>query len=213
MDQQDSMVIRQWFSPRLDEEGLKQFIDGMQERAELTRDSDKLNRWMLAVSDGISVETSNPNLFIGFDKETIENTLILTRQEAAFFMADELAAWLETHLYYLSGLDTPGRYFVDATCSDSRIAAVLARGGNIRNREQMLHDDEHPGLAQALSDWEAGDDSIVASKLKPWADWAMAFIARARATGEWGMWKPLLSTDPGVDTAPLALASDRYLGT
>ena len=110
-----------------------------------------------------------------------------------------LRRWATIDKLYLAARDdireeSTGLYFVDVATNRlgtaDRIRDLLGGGGKVRNREQMLNDPKLPGLADALTRWEGGDDSLQAA-VEQW--WASKLVeagqpnwASARAKARWG---------------------------
>jgi hypothetical protein len=158
-------------------------------------------RWFLVLEDGegpeVFAEIASMSLPLILPVELLRcrQTARQVRERAPF----ALRRWATIDKLYLAARDdrreeSTGRYFVDVATNRlgtaDRIRDLLGGGGKVRNREQMLNDPELPGLADALTRWEDGDDSLQAA-VEQW--WASRLIeagqpkwASDRAKARWG---------------------------
>jgi hypothetical protein len=158
-------------------------------------------RWFLVLEDGegpeVFAEIASMSLPLILPVELLRcrQTARQVRERAPF----ALRRWATIDKLYLAARDdrreeSTGRYFVDVATNRlgtaDRIRDLLGGGGKVRNREQMLNDPELPGLADALTRWEDGDDSLQAA-VEQW--WASKLIeagqpkwASDRAKARWG---------------------------
>jgi hypothetical protein len=158
-------------------------------------------RWFLVLEDGegpeVFAEIASMSLPLILPVELLRcrQTARQVRERAPF----ALRRWATIDKLYLAARDdrreeSTGRYFVDVATNRlgtaDRIRDLLGGGGKVRNREQMLNDPDLPGLADALTRWEDGDDSLQAA-VEQW--WASRLIeagqpkwASDRAKARWG---------------------------
>jgi hypothetical protein len=158
-------------------------------------------RWFLVLEDDegpeVFAEIASMSLPLILPVELLRcrQTARQVRERAPF----ALRRWATIDKLYLAARDdrreeSTGRYFVDVATNRlgtaDRIRDLLGGGGKVRNREQMLNDPELPGLADALTRWEDGDDSLQAA-VEQW--WASRLIeagqptwASDRAKARWG---------------------------
>jgi hypothetical protein len=158
-------------------------------------------RWFLVLEDDegpeVFAEIASMSLPLMLPIELLRcrQTARQVRERAPF----ALRRWATIDKLYLAARDdrreeSTGRYFVDVATNGlgtaDRIRDLLGGGGKVRNREQMLNDPELPGLADALTRWEDGDDSLQAA-VEQW--WASKLIeagqpkwASDRAKARWG---------------------------
>jgi hypothetical protein len=158
-------------------------------------------RWFLVLEDGegpeVFAEIASMSLPLMLPIELLRcrQTARQVRERAPF----ALRRWATIDKLYLAARDdrreeSTGRYFVDVATNRlgtaDRIRDLLGGGGKVRNREQMLNDPDLPGLADALTRWEDGDDSLQAA-VEQW--WASRLIeagqpkwASDRAKARWG---------------------------
>ena len=158
-------------------------------------------RWFLVLEDDegpeVFAEIASMSLPLILPVELLRcrQTARQVRERAPF----ALRRWATIDKLYLAARDdrreeSTGRYFVDVATNRlgtaDRIRDLLGGGGKVRNREQMLNDTELPGLADALTRWEDGDDSLQAA-VEQW--WASRLIeagqpkwASDRAKARWG---------------------------
>jgi hypothetical protein len=158
-------------------------------------------RWFLVLEDDAGPEvfaeiaSMSLPLLLPIELLRCRQTVRQVREGAPF----ALRRWATIDKLYLAARDdsredSTGRYFVDVATSRpgtaDRIRDLLGGGGKVRNREQMLNDPELPGLGDALTRWEEGDDSLQADVEQSWAskliEAGQPKWASARAKARWG---------------------------
>jgi hypothetical protein len=108
-----------------------------------------------------------------------------------------LRLWTEQDKFYVTAQDdrregATDRYFVDYAAATPELADRIRKSvrhgqGLTRTREEMLNDPEYPRCAEALHDWERGDDSVIFAVGRSFVQKHQPSFAEARAKLCWGL--------------------------
>lgn len=165
-------------------EELEAFLDTTEELSDLAFEHPAPIRWYSLRDGRIITETCHDKI-----AAWVLPSEVMTRDELD---GRTLAAWEWSDRLYLAGKDdvrvgASGAYYVDIVTTDPEFAEEIVGllGGNVRTREQVLHDAEHPGLADALAAWERFDDSVYAKVRTAGARRDTKLVADRRARLTW----------------------------